>query len=85
MQYKNLSYLHKVQEIPEITAVLSNTWSGTDGLMDNSAIQKQLEQLFPKSEVNIIMLEWLPHVNVTQAAWLHAKILEDYKEKNSNM
>jgi hypothetical protein len=25
MQYKNLSYLHKVQEIPEITAVLSNT------------------------------------------------------------
>lgn len=59
-----------------IIVLTSDIWNGTDGALVNSKIEEKIKQLFPELNIKFVNIEWLPHVNVPQAANLHKKILE---------
>ena len=60
-----------------IVVLTSDIWNGTDGALVNSKIEEKIKQLFPNLYIKLVNIEWLPHVNVPQAANLHKKILEE--------
>jgi len=68
---------------PKIDVILSDIWNWTDWAIVNAEVMISLEDYFPNQDINILLLQWLPHVNVPQAAWLHKRVLDKYLLKRT--